>query len=448
MSLVRSSLQSLAAQILGLGLAFLTSIVLARYLGPTNNGRYAILVTVVTLIQLVAGMGYPAAITYFGARRDVDSAGERLGKLASTSLVLALMSSTVVLVVFALVARSDRFGGFLERESLSPLVVWIAVASVVPYLVFQFMRQVLRSRRRISAFNGVTVLQVGATCALIWGALAAAGSNLTLAVAGYLAAALLAAGVAVGLVSRLAGLRLWFDRRLARKMTAFSLRSYAGTIFQFLSYKLDLLILTAIAGATEAGYYVVAVALAERLWDPTNAVRVGLQPHVTAASRERAIQVTARFCRALVVVVLTAAVALLALGRPLVELLFGSAYEPAVVALLLLIPGAAVFSSAKLLTALLAARGHPQIPSAIAGLGVAVNVPLNLALIPRWGIAGCAAASSITYALLSVVIVTVIARRYGIPVRELLVIRRDELSQYAAQARSWLRRLLSPRAAR
>ena len=439
MSLIRSSLQSLAAQLLGLGLAFLTSIVLARYLGPTNNGRYAILVTVITLAQLIAGMGYPAAITYFGARRDVAPGSRRLGALASTALVLALVAAAVVLAAFALVLRSDLLGGFLERESLSIPVVWIAIASVVPYLVFQFMRQLLRARRRISAFNGVTVLQVGATCVLLWVVLAISGSNLTLAVAAQLAGTALAAGVALVLVARLARVRLWLDRSLAREMTSFSLRSYVGTIFQFLSYKLDLLILTALAGVTEAGYYVVAVALAERLWDLPSAVRVALQPHVTGAPREEAVAVTARFSRGLVLLSLLGALALLALAGPLVRLLFGGAYRPAVVALLLLVPGAALFSSSKLLSAFLVARGQPQIPSAIAGLGVLVNVPLNLALIPRWGIAGCAVASSVTYALLSVATMTVIVRRYGVPVGDLLRIRAAELAEYRGRVLSWLR---------
>ena len=415
------------------------SIVLARYLGPTNNGRFAVLITIIALTQLVAGMGYPTAIVYHGARRKGDNAIHPLPGLASTALVLALGSSALVLAIFACVTHLRWFGGFLHEKSLSTGLIWIAVCSVPPYLLFQFMRQVLRSQRRIGAFNAVTVLQAVGVCVIVWLALALFGSNLTWAISAYTIGAAVAAVVTVWLVWRMTTLSLKPDRALARSMTTFGARIYVGTIFQFLNYKLDLLIVTALAGATQAGYYVVAVVLAERLWDLPSAVRIALQPHVTSAPREDAIAITAKFCRMLVALTLLAVVALLALGKPLIRLLFGSEYLPSHIALTLLVPGAGAFASSKLLAAFLASRGHPTIPSIIAAVGVAISVPLNLLLIPRWGIAGCAVASSITYTCLSAMTMTIICRRYGVAARDLLFIRRGEIGEHLAKLRIALR---------
>ena len=55
------------------------------------------------------------------------------------------------------------------------------------------------------------------------------------------------------------------------------------------------------------------------------------------------------------------------------------------------------------------------------------------------GRAGCAVASSITYALLSATTMTVMVRRYGVSARDLLLIRPDELGEYSARAWRWLR---------
>lgn len=60
----------------------------------------------------------------------------------------------------------------------------------------------------------------------------------------------------------------------------------------------------------------------------------------------------------------------------------------------------------KILIADMVGRGKPQIGTYAALISLAVNIPLNLWLIPRWGISGAAFASSIAYIVATLVVIT------------------------------------------
>jgi len=75
--------------------------------------------------------------------------------------------------------------------------------------------------------------------------------------------------------------------------------------------------------------------------------------------------------------------------------------------------------------------GHPARLSAFAGLTLVLNVAINLVTIPRWGIAGAALTSGITYSLLSVLLLLDYrARNRTVRMRELIVPRRADLAVY------------------
>jgi O-antigen/teichoic acid export membrane protein len=51
----------------------------------------------------------------------------------------------------------------------------------------------------------------------------------------------------------------------------------------------------------------------------------------------------------------------------------------------------------------LAGRGRPELGSRSAGISLVINVSLNLILIPKWGISGAALSSTVSYTMVSLV---------------------------------------------
>jgi Na+-driven multidrug efflux pump len=58
----------------------------------------------------------------------------------------------------------------------------------------------------------------------------------------------------------------------------------------------------------------------------------------------------------------------------------------------------------------MAGRGKPIINAVAAGVSLALNIPLNLWLIPRWGISGAAFASTVSYTVTAIVVLIAFMR--------------------------------------
>ena len=72
-------------------------------------------------------------------------------------------------------------------------------------------------------------------------------------------------------------------------------------------------------------------------------------------------------------------------------------------------------------------RGRPGTGTLILLSGLAINVIANLLLVPRFGINGAAASSSISYGLTAIMTLVVFRRLSGRGVTETLVIRASDL---------------------
>jgi O-antigen/teichoic acid export membrane protein len=175
-------------------------------------------------------------------------------------------------------------------------------------------------------------------------------------------------------------------------------------------------------GTTEAGIYSIATVLAETLWQ---AVVAAAQVNLPRASAEYArgeqpvgVLLASRLAGALTL----GAALLVAAAAPLVvPAVFGQAFVPAVLPLRILLVGTGVFGLCLLLTADLLARGHPHANALASGITLALTVPLCLVLVPRYGAAGAASATSVAYLVSTVVLVIVHGRLTGAHVSTLLL---------------------------
>ena len=179
-----------------------------------------------------------------------------------------------------------------------------------------------------------------------------------------------------------------------------------------------------ILGVRETGIYSVTSGLAETLWYVPNAlgtvmfsravdpkadagrIAVGPDPH-DAGRRPR----RPRSRRS-------------SSGRALVRFVYGSQFADAGVALRLILPGIVAYSVVAVLSRYITGRGRPGTGTLILVAGLVVNIAVNLVLIPRYGIDGAAAASSVSYIVTAMLTLVVFRRMSGRGWVETLVIRR------------------------
>jgi O-antigen/teichoic acid export membrane protein len=107
----------------------------------------------------------------------------------------------------------------------------------------------------------------------------------------------------------------------------------------------------------------------------------------------------------------------------------------------LILPGVVAYSVVAVLSRYIVGRGRPGIGTLILVTGLATNVGANLVLIPRFGINGAAASSSLSYILTAGLTLLAFRRLSGRGVIETLVVRRSDLMALGRTLRAGIDRL-------
>jgi O-antigen/teichoic acid export membrane protein len=143
------------------------------------------------------------------------------------------------------------------------------------------------------------------------------------------------------------------------------------------------------------------VQFVERLWILSQAVSTVLLPRLSQLSSDepKRKQLTPLVSRWTFAITLGAATLLAIIAHPLIDVLFGPGYHDAFRPLLILLPGIVAGSASKILANDLAARGRPELNMYTSWIVVIVNIIGNVVLIPIYGLAGAALATTIAYTL-------------------------------------------------
>jgi O-antigen/teichoic acid export membrane protein len=135
--------------------------------------------------------------------------------------------------------------------------------------------------------------------------------------------------------------------------------------------------------------------------------------------------------------VIGAAAGLALLIHPVVHLIFGPAFNGSIRPFMLLLPGIVLGALASPLSLYFTQhRGRPRINALISGVGLAVNIGLNIFWIPRYGISGAAAASSLAYGLVALLLLWRFSREPGFNLTRLLRPRAEDIQLMREVVRS------------
>jgi O-antigen/teichoic acid export membrane protein len=234
----------------------------------------------------------------------------------------------------------------------------------------------------------------------------------------------LALGVAWSLL-RVDGvsLRPSAERGLLGRMLGFGLRADLGNAMHLVGFRLDLFLVNVFVGTAALGVYAVAAKLAELLLVLPYAVALVVMPRGVLGRRAGVGDETCVLFSWTLVVSTATALAMAAVGAPLVRLLFSDLFADAYLPLLLLLPGVVAFGATNVLMNDVVGRGRPGAVSLVAVVGLVASVVLDLWLVPAHGVAGAAVASTLVYLVDSALAVVLYLRVSGRRVGALWVLR-------------------------
>jgi len=375
---------------LRMAVGLVVGIAIARYLGPAQFGLYALLMSLVAIAGALSPLAADSVVTR-ELIADFDSRHEILGSQAWLRCVGALIALLTVLVVFVLMQSQKRYA--LGLALLAGLSLLSQPAEAVTAWFQSQLRAGAIVAAKSSAFLALSAVRLG---------LVALGASLTAFVASAGVEALLAAAGLL-LAYALSGERLasWrVSRTRVRQLLRDSWPLLLSGVTSMLYLRLDIVMLGAMRGEVDAGIYGVATRLSEVWYFVPMALAASLQPVILktrAADRVLYIERLKLLYSAFAWTGIAIALAVAWLASPIVTLLFGAAYAAAGPVLALHVwAGIAVFLGVAS-SQFLVAENLVKLSLYRTALGLAVNVVLNLALIPSYGPMGAALATLLSY---------------------------------------------------
>ena len=397
----RNVLETYGTRVLVLVITFATAVVIARELGPTGRGLYAVAVTLGAIGAQFGNLGLHASNVYYVAKdRGLLPAliGNTLGVVFVASVVAALSG-----ICFAFWPNASPVHGVL---------LVLALASVPVSLAYLLTQGLLLGVNEVRAYNNIEcggkLLALMLICVL---ALAHLGT-VELFFGATLSSVMVTFLWALLRLRRASGEAPKLSWTVFRRSIGIGARAYTISFFGFLLLRIDLLMVKYMLGATEAGYYSISQVLAENTMMFPVVVGLLLFPKLSALrAREEKLQLANKALLVTAALMLPAVVIAVWAAAPIISMAFGRNFLPAVSPFAWLMPGTYFLGLETVMVQLLNSEGFPPIIVVAWIVDTIVNVALNFWAIPRYGITGASIVSSVCYFLMFLIVAAVVWRR-------------------------------------
>jgi len=372
-------------------------VIVAHWLGAEGVGQLAVINVAVTTIVQLGTLGLPSSNTYFIAQDRKYFRAATVNSLLFAAFVGLILA--IGLSVFASL-RPDWFG------SVQPKLVLIASFSIPFQLVTLIGLNILLAVGKIREFNlldliGQSFVLVNALLILILfgGALKQLVELNTITS--------IAVGLTIAMLLVTSGRKLveskWrADAALLRRMITYGLKFHISVLAGAIIFRADLLIVNHFRGAAEAGVYSVATQFSLLLMLLPSVIATLLFPRVTAEQDAHG-ETTSRVTRQTAVIMLICCLATVPVSF-LLPFVYGPAFADATTLLLILLPGVYLVGLESVLVQHFNALGLPRAIPVYWVLTLVINLVLVFALVPSYGAYGAAIASTVSYALIFVLV--------------------------------------------
>lgn len=390
---IRNSGWLIGERLIRMGLAFIVTIWVIRYLGDDDYGVLAYALSLTLLADVVATLGLRSVVV-----RELVEDPDRESEIMGTTIGVKLMGS--------LIAAASIIGvGWLTARDATAFPILVVLAISLPFnslsaldLTFQAF---LQSQYAVAA-RTVTL----AVSALVRIALLIAGAPL---IAFAMASAIELGGAGLAFATMYAWKRrqflaMRFRPRLALTLVGISWPFFMSALAASVYLKVDQVMLGIFTTSSEVGQYAAAARLSEVWYFIPVALASSLLPMFVVRLREgrkaygrslqRAFDISAWMALSLSIGITIFAV-------PIVAVLYGSEFDGTADILRIHTWAAPFIFMGTVLGRAIIAEDRRRFELVRHSAGAILNVTLNLVLIPRYGGVGAALATVISYAFAS-----------------------------------------------
>lgn len=398
---------TLGAKVVIAAASMLAGVIIARWLDAASVGIIASLNVITLLTVTFGGIGMPSAITYLVARDR-----QRIVSILCNAIIFAAFAG--ILLGLGLVAltqiQPDLFGNIpiqliaivaaavpFQLLTLFCLAVFLGLGDIKRYNIFELSTQIF-------LFINPFIL----LCLFGLGLFALVSTNaITTALISLLALPILFRAAKSSDINHKVG----FDLRLLIETIRYGSKFYLAMASAVIILRADLLLVNYFRGAAEAGVYAVAGQVGTMLFMIPGVISTVLFPRVTEA-REASADMTCRVTRHSALVLLAVCLAVIPAAF-LLAILYGPAFSDVPFLVMILLPGVYLLGMETVQVQYFNSLGLPFAIPLFWLASMCLNITLGIIFIPLYGAYAAAVVSSISYAIMFVLVALYFRKRTG-----------------------------------
>jgi O-antigen/teichoic acid export membrane protein len=404
---LRNSGWLIGSYALAFGFAFVQNVLLARGLGPAGFGVLAVVISLVTFVQLLLGSRVWEAATKFVVEFLERGDGERATATVKLCVLVdaigALLGTALIVAVAEPAAEI-----FAVPSAAGPIRLYsISIVIAIPVATSQAL---LRIDDRFRWLAGQAVGENLARLVLVAGVLAMVGSGLMPIVAAYLVAALASSISLWWLASRVRGtlgLSPWSRAPLSvlradrSRILGFLLYSNLAGTARLVTGRVDVLVVGWLTNPASVGVYRLARTIADPLAGVATPLSQAIYPELSKLVHRHEVSairgLTDRVRRLAAAVVVPVCVLTTLLAGWAIPTIFGASYTAAV-PLTRIMVWQLVWVPFVWLPGLLLSLGRARTVAAMSAIDAAAYLLLLLGLVSAFGVTGAAWATLLRFA--------------------------------------------------
>jgi O-antigen/teichoic acid export membrane protein len=384
----KSTALNAAASIAIIAGGFITTVIVARLLGPEAVGILAYAAFITTLSLAILDMGVPGTLLRFVPELDSDEQGTCAGALIRFFFVPYFAASTLYAIGLALLLDPATFST-AGRDTDGRMLVLLVAGAVLAQSLAGFCYGVLRGRRQFLSLAKLTIIS-----ALIQVATAWAGAHF-FGVAGALAAPVAGFLLGASLALRSLAHRGASDKNLNIRALNFAWRTWGSYVLVTVAWsRMEIYFLKYSWGDHAAGLFAAGLNLSNLALQLPLLLTGALIPFLVAKSKaesaEQFAQSYATALRYFAMLVFPACFGAAAITPVLLPLIFGPSFTDAILPTMILIAGCSAMTFVTIVEKFSLAVEKSGAMLWFAALGAALAVLSGLTLTPLYGTVGAA----------------------------------------------------------
>jgi stage V sporulation protein B len=388
---------TLIASLINMLLGFVITVLLGRYLGAEDLGLYNMASNLYGIAIVFVGIGIPVAIIKYVAEYQKER--NKFNAYVSSGVITSLFLGVFVSLFFYF--SSGIFEEIFHMPGLDNLLK--IFSPIFPFaLVGGALSGLLNGLREMKKY-GMAIIFQSILMLLVSVPLIYWGFGVS--------------GVVIGTVLSSAGscvYLIWVTKdyfeitlegymQKTKEMLQFGVQVLGVNAINVINYQADIIMIGYFLTASDVGYYGVAVGFSKFFWIIPQAVQTITYPATSVYWNKKdqlALQVMIdKSMKYTACILLPIGLGVGFFAKDIITMIFRSGFQNAVLPMNILIIGTVIFGIVKAIGGSITGAGRPDIGLKIVIISAITNIVLNLTLIPYFGIAGAAIATTVSLSI-------------------------------------------------